>query len=543
MKKLLLLALVPNPIADAGPDKQICAGGSVQIGGNFTGTGGHGGTYAFSWTPITGLSDPTAPNPIASPAKTTNYTVTVTETTTGRSATDEVTVIIQAAGWSVAHIVDVDDVILGINQGATIQKSGMPRRNRGLALSPDDRFLYLGYNTPDNKRLVRKIDLSVADPAQNQHAVVAQLILPQGAETIRDIATDDRGRVYLALGAKIAVYNSALHTVPLHTISGFAVCVGVATRRENGKLVVYASDRADRTLERFELVEGDGETITSSSRAGLDGDGEAPIIGARSPRGLDIASNGTAWITDLGSGRVYRVNSTGQTVDSTGVKQAMDVAIDASRGEVYVSQYTLRTIKVLSLSTGKIKRTLTPPAADLNVDLDGETGLGALCGIDVASCKRVFVANEQGRSLLAGNPPDSPFSNAGDNNDVKAADTDPVLVVTGSGLAKEPEVDEPEVVKFKVVTSYELSQNYPNPFNPSTKISFALPEATEVSLKIYDVAGQLVQTLVNGVIEAGRHQVVWDGTNQNGMQVASGVYFYQLRAGEFKQVRKMSLLR
>jgi hypothetical protein len=169
----------------------------------------------------------------------------------------------------------------------------------------------------------------------------------------------------------------------------------------------------------------------------------------------------------------------------------------------------------------------------------------------------VFVANERGRSILSGNPPDSPFSNVGDDNDVKAADTDPVLVVTGNVFAKESEGEESEeevvVAEAAAVTSYELAQNYPNPFwseatsrfagNPSTTINFALPEAAQVSLKIYDIAGQLVQTLVDGVIEAGRHQVVWDGTNQHGVKVASGVYFYQLRAREFKQVRKMSLVR
>jgi hypothetical protein len=181
------------------------------------------------------------------------------------------------------------------------------------------------------------------------------------------------------------------------------------------------------------------------------------------------------------------------------------------------------------------------------VDLDGADGTGALSGIEVASCKRVFVANEKGRSILTGNPADSPFSNVGDNNDVKAADTDPVLVMNGDFIAKESEIEEPEeevaVAGAAAVTSYELMQNYPNPFNPSTKISFALPEAAAVSLKIYDIAGQLVQSLVDGVMEAGRHQVVWDGTNQHGVKVASGVYFYQLRAGEFKQVRKMSLVR
>ena len=188
----------------------------------------------------------------------------------------------------------------------------------------------------------------------------------------------------------------------------------------------------------------------------------------------------------------------------------------------------------------------------MKVDLDGETGLGALCGIDVASCQRVYVANKNGRSILTPPSGDSPFSNVGDDNNVKAADTDPVLVVTGDVVAKESEVEASEVISNQLsVTSYQLEQNYPNPFsqiprfagNPNTTIRFALPEAAEVSLKIYDITGQLVQTLVDGVVEAGRHQMVWDGTNQHGVKVASGVYFYQLRAGEFKQVRKMSLLR
>jgi hypothetical protein len=538
------------PVAEAGPDrKMLCAGSSVPIGGNPTGSGGHGGPYSFSWAPVTGLDNPTAANPNATPQTTTTYTVTVTEIATGFSAQDSVIVNVPATGWAVAHIVDADDVVAGLNQ------STAPRNNRGLALSPDERFLYLGYIL--NKYLVRKIDLSVADPADNHNAVVAQLILPSGSQPARDIATDDRGRVYLALGDKIEIYNADLQVPPLHTISGFTACEGVAVRREKGKLAVYATDRLDKTLERFVLIEatpvgGAGEAITSSRQGGLDGDGEVPIAGAGSPAGLDIGKYGSIWIADAGKGKVYRVNAAGKTADSTVVERAMDVAIDTTRGEVFVSQYTRRTIKVLNINNGKIKRTLAPPAAGLKVSLDGEARFGALCGIDVASCPqallspRVYVANEKGRSILTSG--DSPFSNVGDNQEVKAADTDPVLVVAGNAVAKESEVSESEVeeseaAKSEAVTNYELAQNYPNPFNPSTKISFALPEAAEVSLKIYDITGQLVQTLVDGVVEAGRHQVVWDGTNQHGALVASGVYFYQLQAGEFKQVRRMSLVR
>jgi hypothetical protein len=80
------------------------------------------------------------------------------------------------------------------------------------------------------------------------------------------------------------------------------------------------------------------------------------------------------------------------------------------------------------------------------------------------------------------------------------------------------------------VVSYELEQNYPNPFNPSTTIKFALPEAGEVKLVIYNSNGQLVRTLYSGEMSAGRFEVEWDGKNESGERVASGVYLYELKA-------------
>jgi len=93
------------------------------------------------------------------------------------------------------------------------------------------------------------------------------------------------------------------------------------------------------------------------------------------------------------------------------------------------------------------------------------------------------------------------------------------------------------------ITSFELAQNYPNPFNPSTTISFVIPEAAQVTLQIYDVRGQLVKTLVDRMLATGRHQIVWDGKNASGQQVASGVYFYRMQAGSFSQSKTMLLVR
>ncbi len=90
---------------------------------------------------------------------------------------------------------------------------------------------------------------------------------------------------------------------------------------------------------------------------------------------------------------------------------------------------------------------------------------------------------------------------------------------------------------------YVLTQNYPNPFNPSTAISFQLPAASEVSLVIYDLTGQAVKQLASGKFARGKHEAMWDGKNEAGVRVASGVYVYRLKAGEFAARRKLVLMK
>jgi hypothetical protein len=87
-----------------------------------------------------------------------------------------------------------------------------------------------------------------------------------------------------------------------------------------------------------------------------------------------------------------------------------------------------------------------------------------------------------------------------------------------------------------------LAQNYPNPFNPETTIHFDLAGETGVSLRVFDMTGQVVRTLVRGSLPAGSYTELWDGRNEMGMKVGSGVYFYELQAGSFSSKRKMTLL-
>ncbi|MEC9274149.1 MAG: T9SS type A sorting domain-containing protein, partial [Candidatus Neomarinimicrobiota bacterium] len=90
---------------------------------------------------------------------------------------------------------------------------------------------------------------------------------------------------------------------------------------------------------------------------------------------------------------------------------------------------------------------------------------------------------------------------------------------------------------------YNLSQNYPNPFNPSTKISFDLIEGGKSTLIVYNLLGKKINTLINVSLNAGHHSIEWNGLDYNGQSVASGVYFYELRSGDFIAKKKMLLLR
>jgi flagellar hook assembly protein FlgD len=90
---------------------------------------------------------------------------------------------------------------------------------------------------------------------------------------------------------------------------------------------------------------------------------------------------------------------------------------------------------------------------------------------------------------------------------------------------------------------YELGQNYPNPFNPKTTISYALPEDAYVDIGIYNVAGQKVRTLVSEEQDAGYKKVIWDSRDDSGKAVTSGVYIYRMKAGVFKETKRLVLLK
>jgi len=103
-----------------------------------------------------------------------------------------------------------------------------------------------------------------------------------------------------------------------------------------------------------------------------------------------------------------------------------------------------------------------------------------------------------------------------------------------------PRVDK---VENEIPTEFALEQNYPNPFNPSTTIEFAIPKLADVNLTIYNVLGQSIRTIRMNNTQAGRYSIIWNGTNDFGAKVSTGIYFYKIKAGKYSDIKKMVFMK
>jgi flagellar hook assembly protein FlgD len=91
--------------------------------------------------------------------------------------------------------------------------------------------------------------------------------------------------------------------------------------------------------------------------------------------------------------------------------------------------------------------------------------------------------------------------------------------------------------------TYSLSNSYPNPFNPTTHFQYGLPEQSDVRVVIYDVVGRQIKHWTMQGQKAGWYEIIWDGTNSQNQKVSTGIYIYQMRAGEFVETKKMVFMK
>ena len=130
-----------------------------------------------------------------------------------------------------------------------------------------------------------------------------------------------------------------------------------------------------------------------------------------------------------------------------------------------------------------------------------------------------------------------------DYNDIAIANYDEnsvaVLMNTGSGGTTDVKNDAPGSLPDR----FQLNQNHPNPFNPVTTIDYNLPRRSNVRIDIFNLLGQRIRTVVNREEPAGSYSVTWDGKDSAGKAVATGIYFYRLKAEDFVETKKMLLLK
>ncbi len=344
--------------------------------------------------------------------------------------------------WGVQNIVDDDDAPFGIGQGPG---AGEPRSLRGLALSPDGQFLYLGYN---QHRQIRKIDLSFPDPADSC-AVVAEVhfnsascsaggytgtCLPDALDNPKALATDDTGRVWATRSTAIQVFDANLTTLLL-SITGFTTTNGIhVARRDGSSFYVYAADRGTDEVYRMIVDETTIAGGGSVARAtvldpAFDGDGIVHVgldsagAATNDMRGLASDADGNVWVAE-NDGTLFLISPDGSTVSKRALAGAFDVAID---GDHVLVSTDGRTVTVIDRNDiNSVIATLTPPLGSLLL----EPAVGSATGIDVIPGQAIFMAIEEGSS--SPQSAESSFSNVNcdgaDPNPVADDDNDPILI-------------------------------------------------------------------------------------------------------------------
>jgi len=275
-----------------------------------------------------------------------------------------------------------------------------PRRNRGLALSPDGKYLYAGYHHGGNGGgETRKIALNISD--DYSRATVRVLNGPMS----KALACDDRGRVYISNESEIMIYDSDLNI--LQQRIPVSVCEGVATAREGKDLVLYASDRELGQLQRF-VLEEKGDVVTSAVPAGFDGTGVINLKEAASLRGVEVDPKGNIWVADHDGGRVYRVSKDGKEQAMLDIPGAMDVAFLGDRA--YVTRGLDRLVAVVEADSMKLIGNLGIPWDELELSPSGNNRLSSLSGIVSSSVMRA--ARPPGRRATTARPTATPLRSA-----------------------------------------------------------------------------------------------------------------------------------
>ena len=308
------------------------------------------------------------------------------------------------------YLIDNSQSVFGRSQAF------FPRSNRGLAVSPDGRYLYAGYikskrsdqsmmenrssrsskgtrtpvestatyDTEDGE--LRKIDTTVDDYTDATLAILPD-VRPKA------IAVDSEGQVYVANGSAITIYDADL-TTELFSIPT-SVCEGVAVVKSTSGVTIYGTERYQNTLKRWELVCSKGQFGEVKQTGFENGSGEIHIPDARSLRSVAVDGKGRIWMADLEGNQVFRVEPTGKDLKVLRLDTPCAIAFDGPKA--YVTQWRARQVTILDEEMN-VMGSLVPPWDDLEMSMLGNRHNGAFTGIVAIPGQGFYVSNEQGQT-------------------------------------------------------------------------------------------------------------------------------------------------
>ena len=252
---------------------------------------------------------------------------------------------------------------------------------------------------------------------------------------------------------------------------------------------------------------------------------------------VDIDGDGTKEILvaswNSGTSAVYLVQQSGDTLKTTLVMDVPDAAnrlyggaagdVDGDGNLDFIFGTRQATPNALILRLEHQGGAIDDPANWVLSSID------SLVHDNASQYDQIFVANMD-------DDPEDEIIYTGTARGALSGDVQPIVILDFVGIVS---VDEDAFTP----SDFTLHQNYPNPFNPDTRIAYDLEKQTDVSLRVFNLRGQMVRNLVNETQTSGSYTAVWNGRNDAGISVPSGVYFYAFKAGDYTQTRRMTLLK
>ena len=257
---------------------------------------------------------------------------------------------------------------------------------------------------------------------------------------------------------------------------------------------------------------------------------------------LTADTSGYLYITDVGAGKIYRVRISdhSDTTIVSGITKPNGILFDAQNNRVLLCQFVPNApIKEIDLDDLSVTTVVSTSFTNFDgLAIDGNGDIFVSCWGTNAVYRYDNAFSLPAELVSSGNSgPADIFYNLQDN----------ILAVPNYYSNRvdfipftPADVDE---IYGRMPLADNLSQNYPNPFNPSTTIQYKLPEGSNVSLKIYNLLGKEIVELVNEFQPAGFNTCYWDGKDNNGYSVRSGMYLYSLIGKNFSQTKKMLLIK